>query len=106
MSTLPRTSPLLLAPSELQTGDRMNGEEFHRLYERAREHFKAELIGGIVYVASPRRRRHGNKHLRLGTLFSMYEGVTPGVEAGDNATILLGEDGEPQPDLYLRILPE
>ena len=36
----------------------------------------------------------------------MYEGVTLGVEAGDNATILLGDEGEPQPDLYLRVLPE
>jgi len=28
------------------------------------------------------------------------------VEAGDNTTILLGDEGEPQPDLYLRILEE
>jgi hypothetical protein len=28
------------------------------------------------------------------------------MEAGDNATVLLGEDAEPQPDLYLRLLPE
>ena len=39
-------------------------------------------------------------------MFFAYEGHTVGVESGDNTTILLGEEGEPQPDLYLRILPE
>jgi len=70
------------------------------------EDFRAELIGGIVYVASPLKRRHGTNHVCLTTVFGTYEGNTPGVEAGDNATILLGDKGEPQPDLYLRILPE
>jgi Uma2 family endonuclease len=28
------------------------------------------------------------------------------VEVADNTTVLLGDEGEPQPDLYLRILPE
>lgn len=35
-----------------------------------------------------------------------YAGYTPGVEANDNTTVLLGDDSEPQPDLSLRILPE
>ena len=35
-----------------------------------------------------------------------YQGHTPGVECGDNATVKLGEWSEPQPDVYLRILPE
>jgi Uma2 family endonuclease len=68
--------------------------------------FQAELIGGIVYVASPLRRRHGTHHLPLASVFFAYQSHTPGVEAAANATILLGDDAEPQPDLYLRILPE
>jgi Uma2 family endonuclease len=84
----------------------MTREEFHRIYEQMPEGFKAELIGGIVHVASPLKRRHGTNHLPLGTLFFAYEGNTPGVESGDNTTIVLGEKGEPQPDLYLRILEE
>ena len=36
----------------------------------------------------------------------VYKAATPGVEAGDNVTVQLGYDAEPQPDLYLRILPE
>ncbi len=91
---------------ELQTGDRMTREEFHRLYEQTPEDFQAELIGGIVYVASPLKLTHGTNHLPLGTLFFVYEGNTPGIESGDNTTILLGDEGEPQPDLFLRILPE
>jgi Uma2 family endonuclease len=90
----------------LHNGDRMTREEFHRIYERMPEDFKAELIGGIVYVASPLKIRHGTNHLPLGSLFFAYEGNTPGVQSGDNTTILLGEEGEPQPDLFLRILPE
>jgi Uma2 family endonuclease len=84
----------------------MSREEFHRLYECAPNHFKAELIGGIVYVASPLKIQHGKNHLPLGSLFFAYEAATSGVESGDNTTIVLGDEAEPQPDLYLRILPE
>jgi Uma2 family endonuclease len=91
---------------ELHNGDRMTQPEFHRIYERMPPDFKAELIGGIVYVASPLKRPHANHHIWFGTLFGTYEMYTPGVEAADNATVLLGPEGEPQPDLYLRILPE
>jgi Uma2 family endonuclease len=84
----------------------MTQAEFHRIYEQMPPNFKAELIEGIVYVASPLKRGHGIDHLPLGSLFYLYELNTPGVESGDNTTILLGEEGEPQPDLYLRILSE
>src|SRR2546425_8787214 len=91
---------------DLHSGDRMTADEFMRIYEQMPEDFKAELIGGIVYVASPLRRRHGTAHPAWGTLFFAYQGNTPGVECGDNTTIILGEEGVPQPDLYLRILPD
>ena len=91
---------------ELYSGDRMTQPEFHRLYEQTPKDFRAELIGGIVYVSSPLKRRHGTSHPALATVFFTYHGHTPGVECGDNTTIQLGEEGEPQPDLYLRILPE
>jgi len=84
----------------------MTQPEFHRLYEQTPEEFRAELIGGIVYVSSPLKRRHGTSHPALTTVFFTYQGHTPGVECGDNTTVQLGELGEPQPDLYLRILPE
>jgi Uma2 family endonuclease len=92
--------------SELQTGDRMTREEFHRMYEQTPEDFRAELIGGIVYVASPLKLAHGENHLLLGSVLAAYQGSSPGVQCGDNTTILLGDEGEPQPNLFLRILPE
>jgi Uma2 family endonuclease len=107
MSAIPRI--LVEKPGqsvELHSGDRMTQQEFHWAYEQAPDEFRAELIGGTVFVASPLRRRHGTNHLLLGSLFSAYEADTPGVEAGDNSTIILAKDAEPQPDLYLRILPE
>ncbi|MBC8875886.1 MAG: Uma2 family endonuclease [Planctomycetes bacterium] len=91
---------------ELQTGDRVTREEFHRLYEQTPEGFRAELIGGVVYVASPLKLAHGKNHLSLGSLLAAYQGSSPGVQCGANTTILLGNEGEPQPDLFLRILPE
>src|SRR5262249_11308815 len=106
MATVSRLESEQADPPELHNGDRMTQEEFHRVYEQMPEDFRAELIGGIVYVASPLKRRHGTNHLPLGTLLFAYEGNTLGVESGDTTTILLGEKGEPQPDLYLRILPE
>ena len=56
-------------------------------------------------MPSPLRIAHGTKHGRLGMLFGLYSARTPGVETGDNATVMLGDESEPQPDLYLRILP-
>ncbi len=106
MATAPRTRVRPSAPPELNNGDRMTREEFHRIYEQMPEDFKAELVGGIVYVASPLKRQHGNPHVRLTAVFGVYGLHTPGVEASDNTTVLLGEAGEPQPDLYMRILPE
>jgi Uma2 family endonuclease len=91
---------------ELYSGDHMSREEFHRIYEQMPPSFKAELIGGIVYVASPLSIRHGNPHALLATVFGTYELSTPGVESGDNTTVLLGAESEPQPDLFLRILPD
>ena len=91
---------------ELNSGDHMTRAEFHRIYEQMPEDFKAELIGGIVYVAAPLKRPHGTNHPYLSAVVTAYAGNTPGVEVGDNATILLGEEGEPQPDLFLRILED
>src|SRR5262249_1552376 len=90
----------------LETGMRLTQAEFHRRYEQYPDKVKAELIGGIVYMASPLRRPHGKHHVALSGVFWLYENATPGVEVLDNTTTILGETSEPQPDLTLRILPE
>ena len=90
----------------LRHGQRLTQPEFHRRYEQCPDHFKAELIGGIVYVASSLRRRHGTHNPELTGALWLYKGGTPSVEILENTTTILGPLSEPQPDLGLRILPE
>jgi Uma2 family endonuclease len=107
MNKLGATSiPIHLRDHGLHSGDRMTREEFHHIYKSTPEDFRAELVGGVVYVASPVKIGHGRNHAFLVSLFCEYEGATPGVEMSDNTTVSLGDDAEPQPDLYMRILPE
>ena len=39
----------------LESGDRLTRGEFHRLYQLRPDIKKAELVQGVVYVASPAR---------------------------------------------------
>jgi hypothetical protein len=57
-------------------------------------------------MASPARWRHGTYDFKLAVVLGQYESATPGVEGGSNATTILGEESEPQPDQALRLLPE
>ncbi len=88
----------------LHNGDRMTQPEFHRRYEAYPEDVKFELIGGTVYMASPLKGPHGTYHFKLGLVLALYEAGTPGIEGADNMTTILGAEGEPQPDLMLRLL--
>lgn len=90
----------------LVNGERMKQLEFHRRYEACPKNEKWELIGGIVYMASPLRRTHCRYDGKFGLVLELYELATPGVETLHNATAILDEESEPQPDLGLRILPE
>jgi hypothetical protein len=102
---MPRAAHQSLPP--LVNGDRLRQEEFHRRYEAMPKDFRAELIGGIVFVSSPVRwEPHGGYTLDLATILGTYRMATPGVDAADNATAILGDDKEPQPDLAMRILRE
>jgi Uma2 family endonuclease len=93
-------------PDTLNNGDRLTQKEFHALYKRTPKHFRAELIGGIVYVASPLRARHSDGQSLLATLATLYRARTPGTHAGDNATVILGKKSEPQPDILVRVLED
>jgi Uma2 family endonuclease len=97
---------IVLPPLRLCNGDRMKQPEFHRRYKTYPDDVKFELIGGTVFMASPLRWPHGKYNVKLSFALELYSTATPGVEAGDNATIILGEEHEPQPDLALRLLPE
>jgi hypothetical protein len=99
-----RTRKTTLPP--LHNGDRLSQVEFHRRYEAYPEDVKFELIGGVVYMASPLKRPHGTSDFKLGGPFILYEAATPGVEGAHNMTAILGEKSEPQPDLMLRLIEE
>ncbi|MDY6936751.1 MAG: Uma2 family endonuclease [Cyanobacteriota bacterium] len=98
--------PLATSPP-LESGDRLTRYEFERRYQ-AMPHLKnAELIEGVVYVASPvRARQHARPHARIITWLGTYCASTPGVDLHDNPTVRLDGDNEPQPDALLRIEPE
>jgi len=86
----------------LESGDRLTRAEFHRRYCARPDIKKAELVEGVVYVASPvRAEQHGEPHFAVvGWLFA-YVAATPGVRGADNATVYLDADNEVQPDACL-----
>jgi Uma2 family endonuclease len=90
----------------LANGDRMKQPEFHRRYLLCPPHQKWELIGGIVYMASPLSLPHSDYDGEVGLALQLYRRATPGVQALHGATTILGEESEPQPDLGLRVRPE
>jgi Uma2 family endonuclease len=93
-----------LAISTLENGDKLTRAEFERRYYAMPDQKKAELIEGIVYMASPvRAKRHGKPHAHIMGWLVAYEAATPGVETLDNTTVRLDIDNEPQPDAMLRI---
>jgi Uma2 family endonuclease len=94
-------------PPPLESGDRLTRTEFVRRYHQHPEIKKAELIDGVVYVASPvRYNQHGKPHLLLITWLGVYIAGTPGVDGGDNSTIILDNENEHQPDALLRLDPK
>ncbi|MDB9516514.1 Uma2 family endonuclease [Roseofilum reptotaenium CS-1145] len=91
----------------LENGDRLSRAEFERRYNNMPELKKAELIEGRVYMASALRlKQHGKPHSHIMTWLGTYEAMTSGVESGDNCTVLLDNQNEPQPDGLLRIEKE
>ncbi len=108
MSTLARSERLAARAKEtplppLENGDHLDQKTFHERYEAMPEGTRAELIGGIVYMASPTKRRHGRHHLQATRWLGDYEEATPGTVGFDNTSNILGDDSEPQPDLCLLI---
>jgi len=91
---------------QLHSGDHLSQTEFHSLYVQMPEKFKAELVGGVVFVATPLGNLHGEYHAQAILLFGLYTARTPGVKITDNATLILGEEDEVQPDISMRMVPE
>lgn len=96
------TSSELSVPA-LESGDSLTRTEFERRYAATPAKFKAELVEGVVYVASPVKTFHGVPHANLVTWLGVCQAATPGVNTADNTTTRLDLDNEPQPDALLRI---
>lgn len=92
--------------SSLRPGDQLRQPEFHDLYNEMPDDYKAELVGGIVFEPSPLGLDHSDAQTYLTGAFLSYAGQTPGLQTGDNATVILSDEDEVQPDHFLRILPK
>ncbi len=102
MTTFKPIAPPVKMPP-LENGDRLTRYEFERRYHAMPDGKKAELIEGIVYMASPVRiTKHGLPHAYIIGWLTTYQASTPGVQVGDNATVIFDMDNEPQPDALLR----
>jgi len=96
MATAPELRP------ELENGDRLTREEFHRRYELRPDIKKAEFIDGVVYVASPSRWVKRGKHQVLVVFWlTSYAVDKPELGIGDKDTVYLTGGHEVQPDAIL-----
>ena len=98
------TSMTLKLMPILENGDRLTRTEFERRYQVLPEVKKAELVEGVVYMASPvRARQHGRPHGFIMGWLMVYAAATPNSMVLDNTTVRLDLDNEPQPDALLRL---
>src|SRR5581483_4690771 len=85
-----------------ENGDHLTRAEFHRRYCARPDIKKAELVEGVVYVASPVRiDPHGEPHGDISLWLVTYRHMHPGIRFGDNTTVRLDTDNEVQPDAFL-----
>jgi Uma2 family endonuclease len=105
VTTIIRSSRARTLPP-LENGDHLDQRTFHARYEAMPEDCRAELIGGIVYMASPQKVPHSKAQQVVSQWLGEYADATPGTDALLNNTQILGPDSEPEPDGCLFILPE
>lgn len=91
---------------ELHNGDQMKQPEFHFAYSNMPECYKAELIGGVVFEPSPVSYAHSRGDFIFSDLIAQYAKALKLIEVAPNATVILSEDDEVQPDILVRIPQE
>ncbi len=100
-----RMKPVPFVPP-FQNGDAMDQPTFHALYVGTPKGFRAELIEGIVYMASPVQLRHGGPSLKVSQWLGAFADELEGSQAYNEITAILAANSEPQPDHTLIVLPE
>lgn len=89
-------------PIPLESGDRLSRDEFHRRYLLRPDIKKAELVDGVVYVASPVRiEQHGEPHTLIAGWAFTYGVAHPDVRIATDSTVRFDELNEVQPDVFL-----
>ncbi|MFN7925358.1 MAG: Uma2 family endonuclease [Bryobacteraceae bacterium] len=84
----------------------MDADEFLRRWESLPDLRYAELIEGVVFLASPLSNDHSSAQYGVtGWLFT-YTNRTPGTGGGNELTWVMGAKNVPQPDVHACILPE
>jgi Uma2 family endonuclease len=104
MGTLHRDEPVVLPP--LVPGEQLDRRTFHERYEAMPPNTRAELIGGVVYVSSPRCFDHGEEGFIVLFWLGHYQRFTRGIQGSARTTILLDDQAETEPDALLLIKPE
>ena len=96
------SAPRHTAPPALESGDVMTRDEFERRYGLRPDLKKAELVEGVVYVASPVRNLHGYGTSCLHQWLGAYVRGRSDLHVRDNTSVRLDRQTEVQPDLLLR----
>jgi Uma2 family endonuclease len=91
---------------ELVDGDRMTADEFERRYHASAHIKKAELIEGVVYVASPVSAEHSRPHALVPQWLGYYQLNTPFLNCYVDGTVRINDLNQPQPDVFLLIDPD
>lgn len=104
MSSVSEHSPhTAVRPIPLRNGDVLDQTTFHARYLATQPGFRAELIGGVVHAPSPVTNWHSEYHYAIVGWLYHYQAHSPGVKGGDNGTVILDDENEPQPDAFLRL---
>lgn len=89
----------------LEVGDHLTRDEFERRYQATPGIKKAELIAGVVHIPLP--ATHSDSPATPQRFLTIWIGTymlaTAGVRSGENASVRLDMENEPQPDAALII---
>ena len=96
----PKTAPGIVP---LHNGDVLDQPAFHERYAAMPPGFRAELIGGVVYIARRTTHDHANLHGHIIGGIGRYCTYTAGVQLLNSGTIILDDRNEVQPDGVLRL---
>lgn len=100
--TLKPATPARRDVPSLENGDHLSAREFLRRYEAMPEVKKAELIQGIVHMASPvRLDLHGKPDALIQGWLCVYAASHPEATHATNVTVRLDSDDVAQPDAVL-----